>query len=153
MERKSVEQETEKEEKTITKTITVKEMPVRRDLNLEGLPVTEHHIYPEGTTDENGALKSGYVEIGTEESSRLELTPAKLYVAKTILHKVILKSEPEVKHPEDRTIMIAPMPHQPTEPPSCTHSLAPARLQGLTRESGWWMCSASCLITSVTART
>ena len=49
MDRKSVEQETEKEERTITRTITVKEKPVRRDLNLEGLPVTEHHIYPEGT--------------------------------------------------------------------------------------------------------
>ena len=65
MERKSVEQETEKEERTITRTITVREKPARRDLNLEGLPVTEHHIYPEGTTDENGALKSDYVEIGT----------------------------------------------------------------------------------------
>ena len=71
-------QETEKKEKTITKIITVKEKPVRRDLNLEGLPVTEHHIYPKGTTDENGALKSDYVEIGTEESLRLELTPAKV---------------------------------------------------------------------------
>ena len=153
MERKSVEQETEKEESTIARTITVKEKPARRDLNLEGLPVTEHHIYPEGTTDENGTLKSGYVEIGTEESSRLEPTPAKLCVAKTIRHKVILKSELEDKQPEERKILIAPMPHQPTEPPSCTHSLAPARPQGLTRESGWLTCSASCLIISVTART
>lgn len=153
MDRKSVEQETEKEERTITRTITVKEKPARRDLNLEGLPVTEHHIYPEGATDENGALKSDYVEIGTEESSRLELTPAKLCVAKTIRHKVILKSELEDKQPEERKILIAPMPHQPTEPPSCTHSLAPARPRGLTRESGWLTCSASCLITNVTART
>ena len=113
MERKSVEQETEKEERTITKTITVKGKPARRDLNLEGLPVTERHIYPEGTTDENGALKSDYVEIGTEESSRLELTPAKLCVAKTIRHKVILKSELEDKQPEERKIMIAPMPLMP----------------------------------------
>lgn len=120
MDRKSVEQETEKEESTIARTITVKEKPARSDLNLEGLPVTEHHIYPEGTTDENGALKSDYVEIGTEESSRLELTPAKLCVEKTIRHKVILKSELEDKHQEDRTIMITAMTRQPTDPPLCT---------------------------------
>lgn len=35
-------------EQTITKTITVKEKPARRDLNTSALPVEECHVYPMG---------------------------------------------------------------------------------------------------------
>ena len=51
---------------TITKLITVKEKPSRKSLDMTGLPTVENHIYPKGTTDENGVLLDIYEEIGTE---------------------------------------------------------------------------------------
>lgn len=100
-------------EQTITKTITVKEKPARRDLNTSALPVEECHVYPDGTTDESGNLKDDYEEIGTEESSRLERIPARTYIVKTIRHKVIAKSDIASKKPEDRAILVAEMPLAP----------------------------------------
>lgn len=100
-------------EQTITKTITVKEKPARRDLNTSALPVEECHVYPDGTTDESGNLKDEYEEIGTEESSRLERIPARTYIVKTIRHKVIAKSDMASKKPEDRAILVAEMPLAP----------------------------------------
>lgn len=100
-------------EQTITKTITVKEKPARRDLNTSALPVEECHVYPDGTTDESGNLKDEYEEIGTEESSRLERIPARTYIVKTIRHKVIAKSDIASMKPEDRAILVAEMPLAP----------------------------------------
>ena len=100
-------------EQTITKTITVKEKPARRDLNTSALPVEECHVYPDGTTDESGNLKDEYEEIGTEESSRLERIPARTYIVKTIRHKVIAKSDMASMKPEDRAILVAEMPLAP----------------------------------------
>src|SRR3712207_7469014 len=58
----------------------------------------------EGTTTEDGELKEDFVEIGTEETLRLERIPEKVYIVKTIRHKVIRKSELKEKHPEERHI-------------------------------------------------
>lgn len=110
-----VDKANEQTEKTITKLITVKDKPSRRSLDTTGLPTVETHIYPKGTTDTEGKLLDIYEEIGTEESSRLEIIPTKVRVHKTVRHKVILKSQIKNNYPEDRNILIAEMPLEPID--------------------------------------
>ena len=112
-ERARLDKEVEAAEQQMTKTITVKVKPSRRDLDTTGLPTEVIDIYPDGTTDENGKLKDEYVEIGTDESSRLEHIAAKTYIKKTVIHKVILKSDSNNKTPEDRRIICARLPLAP----------------------------------------
>ena len=111
-ERARLDKEVEAAEQQMTKTITVKVKPARRNLDTAGLPTEVVDIYPEGTTDENGKLKDEYVEIGTDESSRLEHIAAKTYIEKTVIHKVMLKSDSD-KTPEDRKIISARLPLAP----------------------------------------
>lgn len=112
-ERARLDKEVEAAEQQMTKTITVKVKPSRRDLDTTGLPTEVIGIYPDGTTDENGKLKDEYVEIGTDESSRLEHIAAKTYIKKTVIHKVMLKSDSNNKTPEDRRIICARLPLAP----------------------------------------
>ncbi len=112
-ERARLDKEVEATEQQMTKTITVKVKPSRRDLDTTGLPTEVIDIYPDGTTDENGKLKDEYVEIGTDESSRLEHIAAKTYIKKTVIHKVMLKSDSNNKTPEDRRIICARLPLAP----------------------------------------
>lgn len=111
-ERARLDKEVEAAEQQMTKTITVKVKPSRRDLDATGLPTEVIDIYPDGTTDENGKIKDEYVEIGTDESSRLEHIAAKTYIKKTVIHKVMLKSDSD-KTPEDRRIIGARLPLAP----------------------------------------
>lgn len=112
-ERARLDKEVEAAEQQMTKTITVKVKPSRRDLDTTGLPTEVIDIYPDGTTDENGKLKDEYVEIGADESSRLEHIAAKTYIKKTVIHKVMLKSDSNNKTPEDRRIICARLPLAP----------------------------------------
>lgn len=112
-ERARLDKEVEAAEQQMTKTITVKVKPSRRDLDTTGLPTEVIDIYPDGTTDENGKLKDEYVEICTDESSRLEHIAAKTYIKKTVIHKVMLKSDSNNKTPEDRRIICARLPLAP----------------------------------------
>lgn len=112
-ERARLDKEVEAAEQQMTKTIAVKVKPSRRDLDTTGLPTEVIDIYPDGTTDENGKLKDEYVEIGTDESSRLEHIAAKTYIKKTVIHKVMLKSDSNNKTPEDRRIICARLPLAP----------------------------------------
>lgn len=112
-EKAALAQDVEKAEEAITYSVTRKAKPSRKPLDDSKLPVKEIHIYPDGTTDENGNLKPEYVEIGTEESRTLETVPASVYIKNTIRHKVILRSDIESKLPEERGILIAPLPLQP----------------------------------------
>ena len=112
-ERARLDKEVKAAEQQMTKTITVKVKPSRRDLDTTGLPTEVIDIYPDGTTDENGKLKDEYVEIGTDESSRLEHIAAKTYIKKTVIHKVMLKSDSNNKTPEDRRIICARLPLAP----------------------------------------
>ena len=120
MEISRMEEEVRKSEEEITRTIKVKEKPVRKvkekpvrkSLDTSSLPVEVVDLYPEGTIDEEGRLKDEFIEIGKEESSRLERVPAKVYILKTVRHKVISKSDME-KYPEERQILIHPLPLVP----------------------------------------
>ena len=106
--RKAVEQQ----EQTITRTITVSK-PARKPIDTTRLPVEEIDIYPDGTTTPDGSLKDEYVEIGTEETLRMETVPARVYVVKTIRHKVMLRSDVADRNPEDRRIMTPALPLAP----------------------------------------
>ncbi|MBO7417128.1 MAG: IS66 family transposase [Bacteroidaceae bacterium] len=99
------------QEQTITRTITVSK-PSRKPIDTTRLPVEEINIYPDGTTTPEGALKDGYVEIGTEETLRMETVPARVYVVRTIRHKVMLRSDAG-KYPEDRMILTPSLPPAP----------------------------------------
>ena len=106
--RKAVDQQ----EQTITRTITVSK-PARKAIDTTRLPVEEIDIYPDGTTTPDGSLKDEYVEIGTEETLRMETVPARVYVVKTIRHKVMLRSDVADRNPEDRRIMTPALPLAP----------------------------------------
>lgn len=112
-EKAEVEEEALKAEEDMTRSIKVREKPARKPLDTSSLPVEEINLYPEGTTEENGTLKDDFVEIGKEESMHLERIPAKVYIVKTIRHKVIRKSEIKEKYPEERHILISPLPLSP----------------------------------------
>lgn len=107
-----MEEEVRKSDEVITRTIKVKEKPARKPLDTSSLPVEVVDLYPEGTTDEEGRLKDDFIGIGKEESLRLERVPAKLYILKTIRHKVISKSDME-KYSEERQILIHSLPLVP----------------------------------------
>lgn len=97
-------------EMVITKTITVKSQPSRRDLDMSGLPVKEENIYPKESLREDGSFNDDlYVEIGTEESKRIEKVPSSVYVLKTIRHKVMMKSDAKM-NAEDRRIITPDLP-------------------------------------------
>lgn len=112
MEISRMEEEARKSDEEITRTIKVKEKPARKPLDTSSLAVEVVNLYPEGTTDGEGWLKDDFIEIGKEESSRLERVPAKLYILKTVRHKVISKSYIE-KYPEEMKILIHPLPLVP----------------------------------------
>ena len=112
-EKAEVEEEALKAEEDMTRSIKVREKPARKPLDTSSLPVEEINLYPEGTTEENGTLKDDFVEIGKEESMHLERIPARVYIVKTIRHKVIRKSEIKEKYPEERHILISPLPLSP----------------------------------------
>lgn len=97
----------------ITKMIAVKSKPSRRPLDTTRLPVEVEDIYPEGTLGEDGRLRDEYVEIGTEDTTRLERIPAKIYIVRTVRHKVIRKSDIKDKYPEERNILVAALPLAP----------------------------------------
>ncbi|MFR4738962.1 IS66 family transposase [Phocaeicola coprocola] len=111
-ERARLDREVEEAEKTITRTIAVKARPSRRPLDITGLRRRSSISIRRGS-DGNGHLRAEYVEIGTDESSRLEKRPAEVYIHKDVFHKVILKSDIETKHPEDREIL---SPERPLVP-------------------------------------
>ena len=108
-------EDVKKAEETITFSVTRKIRPSRRLLDDSSLPVKENHIYPEGTTKEDGSLKDEYAEIGVEEKRTLETVPSSVYVLKTVRHKVILKADVKDKLPEDRTILLPPLPLEPVD--------------------------------------
>lgn len=117
-ERSVIEAEAEKVGKELEKSVKPKNKPVRRELDTTGLPVHETHIYPEGTTNEDGVLKEGYEEIGTETSDRLAKVPARVYIDRIVRHKVIWKGtggNDVAAEEEKTTVLIAPLPASPLE--------------------------------------
>lgn len=115
-ETEDLKKEAETQEQAIEKTIKAraKGTPKRKGLDTTGLEVRETHIWPDGTTDGKGNLLEEYVEIGIETSDLLEKEPAKVYVARTVRHKVIARSDMSL-NAEERSILAAPLPQKPVD--------------------------------------
>lgn len=58
-----LEEEARKTQEEMTRTIKVKEKPVRKPPDTSLLPVKETNLYPEGTTTEDSKQKDDFVEI------------------------------------------------------------------------------------------
>lgn len=108
MEISRMEEEVRKSEEEITRIIKVKEKSALKPLDISSLATKVVDLYPERTTDGEGRLKDDFIEIGKEESSRLERVPAKVYILKTVRHKVISKYDME-KYPEESQILVHPL--------------------------------------------
>lgn len=106
-EQKSIDEEIARDEERKAKTITVKghtrevRTPV---LDTSKLEVRETHIYPEGINPDE------YDEIGTEVSERIAIEPARMYIERTVRHKMVLKTKLQTEFPEKPVFAVAPLP-------------------------------------------
>ena len=69
------------------------------------LPVIVTDIYPEGMKD-----NPDYVEIGVENTDRIAIRPAQMYIERIARHKFVLKSSLQVENPDRQAFEIAPLP-------------------------------------------
>ena len=92
-----------KEEGETTRLIQVKgfERKPRKAIDTAGLEVREEHIYPEV---EN---RGDYTELDPEVTDTLVLVPAQIYVRRTVRHKLVLKSNLQIKDPDRKPFELA----------------------------------------------
>ena len=69
------------------------------------LPVIVTDIYPEGMKD-----NPDYVEIGVENTDRLAIKPAQMYIDRIARHKFVLKSSLQMENPDRQAFEMAPLP-------------------------------------------
>lgn len=98
------------------KVIKVKsfERKPRKAIDTGNLEVKEEHIYPEV------ANKEDYTELEPESTDVLVHVSAQLYVRRIIRHKLVLKSNLQIKDPERNVFEMAPLPAMPL--PKCMAS-------------------------------
>lgn len=104
---------TEQEEAAM---ISVKgfERKPRKALDLSALEVREEHLYPEVEDAGN------YRELDPEITDVLVMVPAQIYVRRIVRHKLVLKSNLQIKDPERQVFFLAPVPAMPL--PKCMAS-------------------------------
>lgn len=115
-ERTALEAAVRKDEEEAAKVIKVRafERKPRKVIDTAKLEVREEHIYPEV---EN---RDDYTELDPEVTDTLVLVPAQMYVRRIIRHKLVLKSNLQIKDPERRPFELAPLPVMPL--PKCMAS-------------------------------
>ena len=86
----------------------------RKAIDTASLEVREEHIYPEVENRED------YTELDPEVTDMLVLVPAQIYVRRIIRHKLVLKSNLQIKDPERNAFELAPLPVMPL--PKCMAS-------------------------------
>ena len=86
----------------------------RKAIDTANLEVREEHIYPEVENRED------YTELDPEVTDTLVLVPAQIYVRRIIRHKMVLKSNLQIKDPERNVFELAPLPVMPL--PKCMAS-------------------------------
>lgn len=77
---------------------------VRRPV-YSNLPVIVTDIYPEGMND-----NPDHVEIGVENTDRLAIRPAEMYIDRIVRHKFVLRSSLQMENPDRQAFEIAPLP-------------------------------------------
>lgn len=115
-ERAELEAAVRKDEEDTAKLIQVKsfERKPRKAIDTANLEVREEHIYPEVENRED------YTELDPEVTDTLVLVPAQMYVRRIIRHKLVLKSNLQIKEPERKAFEMAPLPVMPL--PKCMAS-------------------------------
>lgn len=115
-ERAALEAAVKKDEEEAAKVIRVRafERKPRKVIDTANLEIREEHIYPEV---EN---RDDYTELDPEVTDTLVLIPAQMYVRRIIRHKLVLKSNLQIKDPERKPFELAPLPVMPL--PKCMAS-------------------------------
>ena len=105
-EQAALNEEVKKMEEKNAKVIEVKthKRELRTPITKRDLPVVETHIYPEGINPDE------YEEIGVEVTDRIAIVPAKMFIERTVRHKMVLKSNLQIENPDKRAFEIAPLP-------------------------------------------
>ena len=105
-----------KEEESTSKLIQVKgfERKPRKAIDTSKLEVREEHIYPAVENREE------YAELEPEVTDTLVLLPAQVYVRRIVRHKLVLKSNLQIKDPDRKPFELAPLPVMPL--PKCMAS-------------------------------
>ena len=103
----------EEEEASLIKVRSFERKP-RKALDLSGLEVREEHIYPEVENRED------YRELEPETTDVLVMVPAQIYIRRIVRHKLVLKSNLQVKDPDKQVFHLAPVPAMPL--PKCMAS-------------------------------
>lgn len=115
-ERAELDAAVKKDEDEVSNLIQVKgfERKPRKAIDTAGLEVREEHIYPEVENRED------YTELDPEVTDTLVLVPAQIYVRRTVRHKLVLRSNLQIKDPERKAFELAPLPAMPL--PKCMAS-------------------------------
>ncbi|MCW4001522.1 MAG: IS66 family transposase [Candidatus Bathyarchaeota archaeon] len=115
-EKAALEAEVAKANAAELKVIKVKtfERKPRKAIDTGNLEVKEEHIYPEV------ANKEDYTELDPEITEVLVYVSEQLYVRRIIRHKLVLKSNLQIKDPERNVFEMAPLPAMPL--PKCMAS-------------------------------
>lgn len=115
-ERAELDAAVKKDEEEVSSLIQVGgfERKPRKAIDTAGLEVREEHIYPEVENRED------YTELDPEVTDTLVLVPAQIYVRRTVRHKLVLKSNLQIKGPERKAFELAPLPAMPL--PKCMAS-------------------------------
>lgn len=115
-ERAELDAAVKKDEEEVSSLIQVRgfERKPRKAIDTAGLEVREEHIYPEVENCED------YTELDPEVTDTLVLVPAQIYVRRTVRHKLVLKSNLQIKGPERKAFELAPLPAMPL--PKCMAS-------------------------------
>ena len=94
-ERAELDAAVKKDEEDAAKLIQVRsfERKPRKAIDTANLEVREEHIYPEVENRED------YTELDPEVTDTLVLVPAQIYVRRIIRHKLVLKSNLQIKDP------------------------------------------------------
>ena len=115
-ERAELDAAVKKDEDEVSNLIQVKgfERKPRKAIDTAGLEVREDHIYPEVENLED------YTELDPEVTDTLVLVPAQIYVRRIVRHKLVLKSNLQIKDPERKVFELAPLTAMPL--PKCMAS-------------------------------
>ena len=104
-----------KDEEEAARLIQVKgfERKPRKVIDTANLEVREEHLYPE-VEDRND-----YTELDPEITDTLVMVPAQIYVRRIVRHKLVLKSNLQIKDPERNAFELAPLPVMPLPSQYC----------------------------------
>lgn len=108
-----------KDEEGAAKLIQVKgfERKPRKVIDTANLEVREEHLYPDV---EN---RDDYTELDPEITDTLVMVPAQIYVRCIVRHKLVLKSNLQIKDPERNAFELAPLPVMPLPKRMASESL------------------------------